>query len=248
MAGAEPWSHEASSRVGALCIHGFTGSPSSMRGVAEAFAAAGYHVELPRLPGHGTAVSDMVPTRWAHWTGEVEAAYQRLSQRCDRVVVAGLSMGGSLTLWTALQHPDVSGIVCINPAAQPQAPEVIEMVEEMLAGGMEMMPGIGSDIADPDVVEVAYTETPLRPLLSLVQDGVTPMLDRYATTSVPMLLITSRNDHVVDPIQSDQLAEQWGGPVERILLDRSYHVATQDYDKDRIFEAAVSFAARVVAS
>lgn len=219
-----------------------------MRGVAEAFAAAGHHVELPRLPGHGTDVSDMIPTRWSHWTAEVEAAYQRLAARCDRVVVAGLSMGGSLTLWTALQHPEVAGIVCINPAAQPQAPEVVEMVDEMIASGMEVMPGIGSDIADPDVVESSYPETPLRALLSLVHDGVTPMLDRYPTSRVPMLLITSRNDHVVDPIQSDQLADQWGGPVDRIMLDRSYHVATQDYDKDLIFAAAVEFAERVLAS
>ena len=246
--GAEAWSHVGGSSHGALCIHGFTGNPSSMRGVAEAFAAAGYHVELPRLPGHGTAVSDMLDTRWSHWTAEVEAAYRRLSERCERVVVAGLSMGGSLTLWTALEHPEVAGIVCINPAAQPQAPEVVEMVEGMIAEGVEMMPGIGSDIADPDVVESSYPETPLRALMSLVIDGVTPMVPRYANSTVPMLLVTSKNDHVVDPVQSDQLAEQWGGPVERMLLDRSYHVATQDYDKEAIFEASIAFADRVITS
>jgi carboxylesterase len=246
--GAEPWSHVGSSAHGALCIHGFTGNPSSMRGVAEAFAAAGYHVELPRLPGHGTDVSDMLGTRWEHWSAEVDAAYRRLAERCDRVVVAGLSMGGSLTLWTALQHPEVAGIVCVNPAAQPQAPEVVEMVEGMIAEGVDVMPGIGSDIADPDVVENSYPETPLRALMSLVKDGVAPMVSRYGSSKVPMLLVTSKNDHVVDPIQSDQLAEQWGGPVERMILDRSYHVATQDYDKDAIFAAAVAFADRVVAS
>lgn len=245
LAGAEAWSHRADSKVGALCVHGFTGNPSSMRGVAEAFAAAGFHVELPRLPGHGTAVSDMLPTRWSHWSAEVEAAYQRLAARCDRVVVTGLSMGGSLTLWTALRHPEVSGIVCINPAAQPQADEMVQMVEGLVAEGTETFPGIGSDIADPDVKESSYAETPLRPLLSLVKDGITPMLAGYATCRVPMLLVTSRNDHVVDPVQSDQLAEQWGGPVERILLERSFHVATQDFDKELIFEAAVAFARRV---
>ncbi|MGA1541763.1 MAG: alpha/beta hydrolase, partial [Ilumatobacteraceae bacterium] len=161
---------------------------------------------------------------------------------------AGLSMGGALTLWTALEHPEVAGIVCVNPMAQPQAPEVVEMVEGMIAEGVDMMPGIGSDIADPDVVENSYPETPLRPLMSLVQDGVTPMVPRYGSSKVPMLLVTSKNDHVVDPIQSDQLAEQWGGPVERILLDRSYHVATQDFDKEAIFEAAVAFANRVISS
>ena len=228
--------------MGALCVHGFTGNPSSMRGVAEAFAAAGYHVELPRLPGHGTAVSDMIPTRWSDWSSAVAEAYAALSARVDKVVVAGLSMGGSLTLSTALEHPEVSGIVCINPACQPQAAEMIEMVKGMLAEGTETFPGIGSDIADPDVKESSYSETPLAPLVSMVEDGITPMVERYPTSRVPMLLITSRNDHVVDPATNDQLASQWGGPVERILLDRSYHVATPDFDKELIFEAAVAFA------
>jgi hypothetical protein len=30
-------------------------------------------------------------------------------------------------------------------------------------------------------------------------------------------------------------------------LERSYHVATQDYDKDLIFQSTVEFATRVVA-
>jgi carboxylesterase len=247
LAGAEAWSHHGTRNVGALCIHGFTGNPSSMRGVAEAFAAAGYHVELPRLPGHGTAVSDMIPTRWSDWSATVNATYQALASRVDKVVVAGLSMGGSLTLWTALEHPEVSGIVCVNPACQPQAPEMIDMVKGMLAEGTDTFPGIGSDIADPDVKENSYSDTPLAPLVSLVEDGVTPMLERYPTSRVPMLLITSRNDHVVDPATNDVLAAQWGGSVERILLDRSYHVATQDFDKELIFEAAVAFADKVTA-
>ena len=40
-------------------------------------------------------------------------------------------------------------------------------------------------------------------------------------------------------------AGAWGGPVERVLLDRSYHVATQDFDKEQIFADAVAFADRV---
>jgi len=248
MAGAEPWSHEGTRGVGALCIHGFTGNPSSMRGVAEGFAAAGYHVELPRLPGHGTHVDDMVDTRWSDWSGEVDAAYQRLAARVDTVVVAGLSMGGTLTLWVAAEHPEIAGIVCVNPAAQPQPPELLEMVEGMLAEGTEVMPGIGSDIADPEVTESAYEGTPLRCLLSLAQDGIAPVSERYGSCTQPMLLITSKNDHVVDPAQSDFLAAAWGGPVTRILLDRSYHVATQDYDRDLVIAEAVAFADGLVGS
>lgn len=241
LAGAESWSHVGSSTVGVLCLHGFTGNPSSMRGLAEAMAAVGHHVELPRLPGHGTAVADMIPTRWRHWSAEVERAYQELAKRVDKVVVAGLSMGGSLTLWTALQHPEIAGIVCINPAAQPQAEEMMQAVQSMLEQGTEVIDGIGSDIADPNVKENSYPQTPLAPLVSMVEDGIKSMVPRYGSCKVPMLLITSKNDHVVDPAQSDQLAEQWGGPIDRILLDRSFHVATQDYDKDLINEATATF-------
>ena len=160
--GAEAWSYEGHLGTGVLTIHGFTGNPSSMRGMAEALAAAGFQIELPRLPGHGTTIEEMIPTRWDDWAAEVESAYQRLAARTDSIVVAGLSMGGSLTLWTGLEHPEVAGLVCVNPATVPPSPDIAEMLAEMLAEGTELIPGIGSDIADPDVVEIAYEGTPLR--------------------------------------------------------------------------------------
>ncbi len=245
--GAEAWSHVADGHRGALVLHGFTGNPGSMRGLAEAFAGGGYHVEMPRLPGHGTTVEDMLTTSWADWSGEVEAAYQRLTERASTIVVAGLSMGGSLTLWVAGQHPDIAGLVCVNPATQPQAPEIVAMLEAMVAEGTIVMPGIGSDIADPDAKESAYEGTPIPCLLSLVNDGLAVIGPTFPSLRMPLLLLTSPQDHVVEPVQSDFLADTYGGPVERITLERSYHVATQDYDKDLIFAESVAFADRVVA-
>ncbi len=245
LAGAEPLSHVGTSTTGVLALHGFTGNPSSMRAIADAMAGLGYHVELPLLPGHGTVVDDMLDTGWADWSAAVEEAYQRLAERVDDVIVAGLSMGGSLTLWTALQHPEIAGIVCVNPATRPQPADVLEMVKEMVAEGNEVMPGIGGDIADPDVVESAYSGTPLRPLLSFQTDALAPMADRYHELQMPMLIITSRQDHVVDPSDSEHLAGTYGGSVEHVWLERSYHVATQDYDGDAIVDMVAEFVKRV---
>lgn len=244
--GAEPWSHDGDDAHGAVVVHGFTGNPSSMRGVADALAAAGFHIELPRLPGHGTVVDDMLPTRWADWAGEAEAAYQRLQQRASHVVVVGLSMGGALTLRLGADHPEIAGLVCINPVAQPQLPEVIEMLRGMADSGMAVLPGIGSDIADPEAKEIAYEGTPITPLVSMLVDGIEPLSHEYAGMRVPLLLMNSPLDHVVEPVHSDFLAAQYGGPVERITLERSYHVATQDYDKQIIFESTVAFATRAI--
>jgi carboxylesterase len=245
--GAEAYSHNGNGDVGVLVLHGFTGNPGSMRALAEACASAGFHVELPQLAGHGTAMEDMIPTRWADWSGDAEKAYQALSKRAKKIVVMGLSMGGALTLWMAAQHPEACGIVCVNPATQPQPPEVIEMLQAMIDGGTVTTDGIGSDIADPSARETAYSGTPLAAMKSFLAEGLAPLAPRYPSIKMPMLLYTSVQDHVVQPSDSDAVAATYGGPVERVMLERSYHVATQDYDKDIIFAGAIAFAHRVTA-
>ena len=72
---------------------------------AEAFAAAGFAVELPLLPGHGTSLEDMLGTRFPDWAAALEVCYLELAGRCDEVVVAGLSMGGTLAAWLATSPP-----------------------------------------------------------------------------------------------------------------------------------------------
>jgi carboxylesterase len=218
-----------------------------MRGLAEAMAALGHHVEMPRLPGHGTTIEDMLDTTWADWSGEVAAAHRRLAERTDTIVVMGLSMGGALTLWSGFHLSGIAGLVCVNPATTPAPDEVVEMVDELVSDGVELAPAVGGDIADPDAVEVAYEGSPLRAALSMWRDGLAPIADRYGELTMPLLLITSRQDHVVEPANSEHLAMTYGGDVEHIWLDRSYHVATQDYDAADIERRAGEFVARVTA-
>jgi carboxylesterase len=241
MTGCEPITHTAGSTTGAVVIHGFTGTPFSVRGVADALAGSGFDVEAPRLPGHGTTVEDMVTTGWDDWTAEVTTALERLSRRVQHVVLVGQSMGATLALWAALEHPDVAGVACINPLTRPRTAEEIELIDDLIDDGLTIAPGEGSDIADPDAHDIAYPGTPLAPIRSLLVDGVVPISGRFGELTMPLRLFTSRQDHVVDPADSDHLAETWGGSVERTWLERSYHVATRDFDRGTVEAGVVEF-------
>jgi carboxylesterase len=237
--GAEPYSAAGDAR-GALVLHGFTGNPQSLRGLAHALADAGLTVELPLLPGHGTAVADMVPTRWEDWSGAAEAAYDELAARCEVVVVVGLSMGGTLSVWLAERHPEIAALVLVNPLIEPPDADTVAFIDSLIEGGEELAPGVGSDIAQEGSVESAYAELPLRAARSLfgAAAGVAAGL---GSLKCPILLFSSIQDHVVDPVSSDRLVERAGGPVERIVLERSFHVATLDYDREEIEERTVAF-------
>ena len=243
--GCDPWSSPGGGPHGALVLHGFTGSPVSMRPLAEALADAGFAVEMPRLPGHGTDVADLAETGWDDWLTEAERALTALQTRTPdgKVVVAGLSMGGALTLALAEGHPELAGIVLINAPVAPPA-ELAASLEEMMAGGMEIIDSIGGDIADPDADEASYDATPLRPLLTMLMAGE-DVRARLPEITQPALIITSRQDHVVNPEDSDVLAEHISGPVERLWLEKSFHVATLDYDRAEVEATTVAFAQRV---
>jgi carboxylesterase len=245
MPGAEPFS-SAGGPNGALVLHGFTGNPHSMRPLATALADAGFTVELPLLPGHGTTVEEMLETGWPDWSGAAEAAYTELASRCDRVVIAGLSMGGTLTCWLASRHPEVAGIICVNPAVEPPAESFFEMLDGFIATGAPTMPAIGNDIAMPDVTELSYDATPIVPIKDLLS-AITDLEPHLSDIRCPLLLFTSRQDHVVAPTASDLLASRVSGPVERVFFERSYHVATLDYDGPEINRRSVEFATKVTA-
>ena len=243
LAGCEPFSAEGGP-IGVVVLHGFTGSPQSMRPLAQAFAEAGFTVELPLLPGHGTCVEDMVPTRWSDWSSVAEATYRDLASRCARVVAAGLSMGGSLAIWLGERHPEVAGVIVVNPLVDPPAPIFRDMLSGMVEEGGVSVPAIGSDVAMPGSPESAYNASPIEPMLSMFE-GVDEIAAHLGDLRCPVLLLSSRIDHVVPPESGDVLAAGAAGPVERVFLERSFHVATLDYDAREIEGRAVAFAARV---
>lgn len=245
VAGAEPLFVDHDSPVGILLIHGFTGSPKSMKPWGRRLADEGWRVRVPRLPGHGTTWQDMNITTWQDWYSEADRNLRELRTHCASVFVMGLSMGGSLTLRLAEQHGDaISGIALVNPAVHTERPDrfLLPVIKHVLGS----FPGISNDIAKPGVDEGAYPKIPLKAAASMQQMWKLIKTDIGRVTQ-PLLLFHSAVDHVVEPSNSNWILEHVRSTdITDVVLENSYHVATLDYDAQLIEDTSIAFVKRLV--
>lgn len=253
MSGAEAFTasgHGPRARLGIVLVHGFTGSPITMRPLADRLAARGYTIELPRLPGHGTDPLDMAQTSYPDWRAEVLSAIDHLPSDLSHRFLVGLSMGGTLVLDVASSgERPISGVVAINaqildrggimPRLAPIVARLVPFVPARVAGMRK------NDIAKPGVSELGYDRIPVLSGVSLTR-ALKPLRDRLPRIDCPILVAYSPQDHSVPPENSLFVLNSVKSPdVTKLILERSYHVATLDYDLEILDERITAFCDRV---
>jgi carboxylesterase len=235
--GAEPFAADGGP-VGVLVLHGFTGSPRTVRPWAEHLAAAGLTVRAPRLPGHGTTWQDLNRTGWRDWYETAGQAFADLGGRCEQVFVAGISMGACLAFRLAETHgAKVSGLVVVNPSLAPDTR--LFLLAPVLKHVIGSLPGIADDIRKPGASEGGYTRVPVKAAASM--PALWKLTARHlAEVTQPLLVFRSAVDNVVGPTSMEVLKAALPA-AEVVPLDDSYHVATLDNDAPAIFEGTLAF-------
>lgn len=236
--GAEEFSYEGGP-VGALLIHGFTGSPHGMRALGQYLADRGVTVEGLRLPGHGTSWEHLNRFGRDHWEEAVFLGYRKLSERCTKTFAVGLSFGGALSLQLATRHPQLDGVVAIAPFLFTKDP--LRFLAPVIPRLVRSVKGVGNDIADPSVTERAYERFPTiagASMLKLTND----IRQSLGEVRCPVLILHSQNDHTAVPANAIEIHSKIASAdKELVWYERSYHVLTLDYDKDDVFDRTYRF-------
>jgi carboxylesterase len=229
--------------IGVLLVHGFTGTTQSMRYLGHALNKAGFTVVAPRLEGHGVSAQAMAKSTATQWVRSAEDGMDQIRAKCRSVFVAGLSMGGTLSLYLAATYPTAfKGVVPINAAIQTDSTDLAGLA--FGKGLPDFIPGIGSDVKDPESKELAYPEVPVASVKEVL--GLTAatrtLLPRIVCAT---LIIQSREDHVVPPANVNVIAAGVSSDqIEILRLNNSYHVATIDHDKALIASEIIGFIRR----
>ena len=101
----------------------------------------------------------------------------------------------------------------------------------------------GSDVSDPGL---RYVNPGLRAFPMAALEGLLDLMDVVRAdlpfVKTPTLVVHGRKDHTVPMEDSLELTGSIGSEViERLWLDRSFHLVVQDVEKGAVIEAASRF-------
>jgi len=241
-----------------LCLHGITGTPFEVRPLAEAFGRAGFSVEAPMLAGHGATLAALARSTWGDWLASAERALEALQAHVEGrpVAICGFSMGGLLALRLARLHPErVAALVVMGTPLRLRRFQVgaVRAVARLPIdfgkwSGASIPKPNGSDISIPEMRHgnpglQAFPIAALKQLFDLM-DVVRADLP---SVRAPTLVAHGRHDHVVPMDDSLELTGSLGSAViERLWLERSFHVVGLDVDAAQLTDAATKFVSRFV--
>ena len=240
-------------RTGVLLIHGFTGAPKEMRQMGEYLNAQGYTCLGIRLAGHATNPAEMIASRWTDWTASVEDGFHLLRGMTDRIFLAGLSMGGVLSLLMSTRL-DVAGVIAMStPYSLPNDPRnypvsVIKLYSRFIKFMPKTKDPPGSSWFDKEAYkeQVSYPQNPVRSIAELKlllgeMRSVLPLVKK------PVLLVHSKDDTYVLPENAEKI---YAGLVNalgktKVYITGSSHVVTRDAARNEVFRLAQDFIERV---
>jgi esterase/lipase len=208
--------------IGIVLSHGYMAAPLEVRQLAQYLNRLGFWVYIPRLKGHGTSPEDLARRSYLDWRASVDQGYAIISSICKHVVAGGFSTGAGLALDLAVRVKAVSGVFAVSAPMRLKdfssrfAPAV-DMWNRLMERARQV--GAKKEFVEnkPENPHINYSRNPISGVVEVdrLMDDLEP---RLADLNVPVLVIQSRGDPVVDPKGSRKIFELIGSADKEYLL------------------------------
>ena len=260
MEGAEPFLLKGGSKTAVLMIHGFEGSPYSLRELGDLIHEMGHTVIAPLLPGHGTSVMNFQKTRYEHWYYAIEKLYLKERPKFEKFFLFGFSLGGNLALKTAISFSKTmppSGIVSVSTPiilngfidSQIVFTDWRLLVSGILKEFINFIPKKRSENFIEKISPwVGYRDYHTTSCLHSIKINFPKIKNKLHQIKAPICLIQATNDRTIDPKNLYLISNRVSSKEKKTLMfeieERSstrHVLTTHETSKKKVFDYILKF-------
>lgn len=229
--------------VGCLLIHGFSGSPPEMKQLGEYLSQRDITTLGVKLAGHGETPDIFAKTGWRDWTRSAEDGLIELKRHCKNIFIAGLSMGGAITLYLASQHR-VNGIITYAGAVYIKDIRLIFL--PLLSLFVKYIPqekDKNTDLTNPDAINdiFCYDKIPVSCIKELLAFLKIVRSNLHKITH-PALIMHGICDRTLSPKNAEYIFKKIPSKDKKLVyLGYSGHALTVDSEKEDVFRLTYDF-------
>ncbi len=231
--------------VSFLLVHGFGADIDEMRSVAEFLEEQGISSFNLRLPGHGTIPENLEHVSGEDWKNALKQGLQIIrSWDTEYNFVAGISLGGALSLLLAAEHNDIDGLIVLSPAIEisnPLAPllPLIKIFKKYRTIDLSYIPELY------DLSRTKYDREPLSAIQQLLKISKEAK-KRLDEVTVPTLIIQSGADKTINP-KSGKIVFEGISSIQKELrvIEDAEHVITCHPKRYEMFPYILSFISNI---
>jgi pimeloyl-ACP methyl ester carboxylesterase len=207
-------------------LHGFTSCPDQFSQLGQEYYEKGYNVYIPRMPRHG--IKDRLGNPLKGLTAEELAEFATQSVDIahglgERLIVVGLSGGGSITTWLSQERSEVDLAVPIAPFLGIGF--IPRILNRPLTNLMLLLPDFFqwwdpiNRENNPHSMPYSYTRYPIHSLLENLRLGFAAEEDakRVKPAAGAILVITNANDGSVNNEVIAEFESMWRKHGEQFL-------------------------------
>lgn len=235
-----------------ILIHGYPESPYNIQLLGEYLAANDFHVFGPLLPGFGKDYEYLHKhSDWREWIKAIDDLIEEIKAKgSQNIFISGISMGGFITLYSAINHPEIKAIASMcGPVYVKGALKYIVPIVRIFTKYVKSAE-IGEEyVMDPEVQQDPILLELNKRHNKVVLKGVSSELKlmkmvkkNLKRITQPILICQGRKDKTVPPETPQYIYDHVSSQDKTIKwYENSGHVLTLDYDKDKLFEDIATF-------